>query len=357
MAKRKAKPARTSERSAAPTAANMREIARLDREILKLLAERAKLEGVLGEEPLAATRRAVAANRGPLDDQAVAAIFREIEAGCRKLVAPQRVAYLGPEHTYSHIAAISRFGSAAELVPVGSISAVFSEVEQGQAQYGIVPLENSTDGRVSDTLEAFARSSLQICGEVPLAIHHALLASGTRSGIRQVASKPQALSQCRNWLTGQLPQAELVPVGSTADAARRAASDPAVAAIASEQAGVEYGLKVLAPAIEDNPDNVTRFAVIGQHAAERTGKDKTALMLEIAHEPGALADTMAVFKRARLNMTWIESFPVAGERGRYLFFIEFQGHASDVRARRALASLEKKARRLVVLGSYAEADA
>ena len=240
---------------------------------------------------------------------------------------------------------------------MGSISAVFNEVEQGLAQFGIVPLENSTDGRVTDTLEAFARSNLQICGEVPLEIHHALLAQGPRSAIRQVASKPQALSQCRNWLARHMPQADLVSVGSTAEAARRAAQDPATAAIASEQAGIEYGLKVLAPAIEDNPDNVTRFAMIGRAMAQRTGRDKTALMLEIAHEPGALADTMGVFKRARLNLTWIESFPVAGERGRYLFFIEFQGHASDTRPRRAIASLEKKVKRLVVLGSYAEADA
>lgn len=357
MAKRRAKASRDPAARKSPTAASLREVAKIDREIVELLSKRAHLLAVGEEVPLAATERALAANQGPLSPQAVSAIFREIEAGCRQLNSPVRVAYLGPEHTYSHIAAITRFGSSAELVAVGSISAVFDEVEQGLAKFGLVPLENSTDGRVTDTLEAFARSNLQICGEVPLAIHHALLAAGPRSGIERVASKPQALSQCRNWLARHLPQAELVPVGSTAEAARQAAADASVAAIASEQAGVEYGLKVLAPAIEDNPDNVTRFAVIGQDAANRTGHDKTALMLEIAHEPGALADTMAVFKRARLNMTWIESFPVAGERGRYLFFIEFQGHASDVRARRAIASLEKKARRLAILGSYAEADA
>lgn len=358
MAKRKAKTEKPAPQPGSTVGTRQsRELAKLDRQILDLLSQRAKLEGAANEPPHTAMRRAVERNAGPLEDRAMAAIFREIESACRQLATPQRVAYLGPEHTYSHIAAITRFGNAAELVPVGSISAVFNEVEQGLAQFGIVPLENSTDGRVTDTLEAFARSNLQICGEVPLEIHHALLAQGPRSAIRQVASKPQALSQCRNWLARHMPQADLVSVGSTAEAARRAAQDPATAAIASEQAGIEYGLKVLAPAIEDNPDNVTRFAMIGRAMAQRTGRDKTALMLEIAHEPGALADTMGVFKRARLNLTWIESFPVAGERGRYLFFIEFQGHASDTRPRRAIASLEKKVKRLVVLGSYAEADA
>jgi chorismate mutase / prephenate dehydratase len=330
-----------------------KELVSIDRQIAELLSDRAEASRNLAGE---ASKTALPSNPGPLTDRAFIAIFREIEAACRQLSLPQRVAYLGPEHTFSHIAAVAQFGQSSELVPVGSIGAVFDEVEQGLAQYGMVPLENSTDGRVTDTLEGFARSAVRICGEVPLAIHHALLGKGPRGKIRQVASKPQALSQCRNWLAKHLPQAELVAVGSTADAALRAADDPATGAIASHQAGVEYGLKVLAPAIEDNPDNVTRFAVIAQQPAPRTGRDKTSLMLEIAHQPGALADVMAIFKRARLNLTWIESFPMSGQRGRYLFFIEFLGHAQDVRARRALTSLEKKVTRLVVLGSYAQVN-
>jgi chorismate mutase/prephenate dehydratase len=269
---------------------------------------------------------------------------------------PTRVAFLGPEFTYSHLAAIARFGQSVELTPVGTIAAVFEEVEQSQAEFGIVPIENSTDGRVADALECLARSPVKICAEVPLGIHHCLLGSGPRSDVHRVYSKVQPLSQCRNWLSSHLPDARLCEVASTGEAARQAAGEPRSAAIASRQAGVHHGLNVLARNIEDNPDNVTRFAVISVDSGPRTGKDKTALVFEIAHQPGALADAMGIFKRHRLNMTWIESFPVPGERGSYLFFVEFQGHASELRARRALASLEKRASRLTILGSYAQAE-
>jgi chorismate mutase/prephenate dehydratase len=171
-----------------------------------------------------------------------------------------------------------------------------------------------------------------------------------------VCSKPQALSQCRNWLSAHLPGAKLEPTASSAEAATLAVAEPDTAAIASEQAATNHGLEVLARNIEDNPDNVTRFAIIGRQAAPRTGRDKTALVFEAPHEPGALADAMAIFKRQKLNLTWIESFPIPAARGRYLFFLEFQGHATDLRAKRAIASLSKKSLRLVVLGSYAEAE-
>jgi chorismate mutase / prephenate dehydratase len=233
---------------------------------------------------------------------------------------------------------------------------VFDEVERGQAQFGVVPMENSTDGRVSDTLDCFSRSAVRICGELPLRIHHCLLGVGPREKVASVYSKPQPLSQCRNWLARHLPQADLIEVASSAEAAKRAKDDPRAAAVASAQAGVNYGLPTLVANIEDNPENITRFAVISPTTSTRTGSDKTALMLEIAHQPGALADAMAVFKRNRLNMTWIESFPIPGHRGRYLFFVEFVAHESDLRARRALATLRKKAQRLVVLGSYAQME-
>jgi chorismate mutase/prephenate dehydratase len=283
-------------------------------------------------------------------------VFRELVSGMRAVQQPLRVAYLGPEFTFSHLAAIERFGQSAELVPVGTIAAVFEEVERGHAEYGMVPMENSTDGRVSDTLECFSHCQARICGELPLRIHHCLLGTGKRDEIQSVYSKPQPLSQCRNWLAKHLPHVALREVASTADAAKRAKHEPNSAAIASYQAGVNYGLPALVENIEDNPDNVTRFAVIATQPAQRTGSDKTALMFEIAHQPGALADAMAIFKRNRLNMTWIESFPIPGSRGRYLFFIEFVGHQAELRARRALATLEKKAVRLEVLGSYAQAE-
>jgi chorismate mutase/prephenate dehydratase len=191
---------------------------------------------------------------------------------------------------------------------------------------------------------------------VPLRIHHCLLGIGQRSDIRRVCSKPQALSQCRNWLAAHLPGVKLEPTASTAEAATLAAAEPDTAAIAAEQAAVNHGLTVLARNIEDNPDNVTRFAVIGATAGQRTGRDKTALVFEAPHQPGALADAMAIFKRHKLNLTWIESFPIPRERGRYLFFLEFQGHPADETVKRAIAALIKKSLRLVLLGSYAEAE-
>jgi chorismate mutase/prephenate dehydratase len=301
-------------------------------------------------------QQTVAKNSGPLSDETVRAVFRELISGTRAAQTPIRVAYLGPEFTFSHLAAIQRFGQSAELVPVGTIAAVFEEVERGQAHFGVVPMENSTDGRISDTLDCFSRSPVHICGELPLRIHHCLLGIGERDAVRTVYSKPQPLSQCRNWLSRHMPTAELHEVASTADAARRVQDDPTSAAVASAQAAANYELPVLVPNIEDNPDNITRFAIIATTSAVRTGKDKTALMFEIAHEPGALADTMAIFKRNRLNMTWIESFPIPGSRGRYLFFVEFVGHQSEPQSRRAISTITKKSLRLEVLGSYAQTE-
>ena len=341
-----------------------RQLAKLDREILALLnaraeltAKRDKVDGTTHEAYDAEQfEKLVALNKGPLADDSVRTIFREVLSGSHAVGQATRVAYLGPEFTYSHLAAIQRFGQSVELVPVGSIASVFEEVEQGHAEFGIVPIENSTDGRVADALECLARSPAKICGEVPLAIHHCLLGRGPRKDVEQVYSKAQPLSQCRNWLSKHMPDARLREVASTGEAARKATQETKSAAIASEQSAAKYGLKVLARKIEDNPDNVTRFAVIGAETGSRTGNDKTSLVFEISHQPGALADAMGIFKRHRLNMTWIESFPVPGQRGTYLFFIEFQGHASELRARRALAALEKKASRLTVLGSYARTE-
>jgi chorismate mutase/prephenate dehydratase len=365
---------------AAPGSARL---AKLDREIVALLNERAALVEAAAKNgkalpamtDLAVLEAAVKSSAGPLPAAAVESVFRELLSGIRAANHPMRVAYLGPEFTYSHLAAIARFGQSAELVPVATIAAVFEEVERAQSAFGVVPIENSTDGRVADALECFSRASdasseasrgvpapgpqgsvIQICGEVPLRIHHCLLGHGPRSAIRRVCSKPQALSQCRNWLSAHLPGVKLEPTASSAEAACLAAAEPETAAIASEQAATNHGIDVLARNIEDNADNVTRFAIIGHAAGVRTGKDKTALVFEAPHEPGALADAMAIFKRQRLNLTWIESFPIPTSRGRYLFFLEFQGHPTELRVKRAVASLSKKALRLAILGSYAEAD-
>jgi chorismate mutase/prephenate dehydratase len=346
-----------------------RELDAVDREILAAMNQRARLAQQIGEikqsgsesvyDPVREAevlQRATNDNPGPLGGESIRAIYRELISASRAIQARLRVAYLGPEFTFSHLAAIERFGQSAELMPVGTIAAVFEEVERGQAEFGVVPMENSTDGRVSDTLDCFSRSHVRICGELPLRIHHCLLGNGARDEIRTVYSKPQPLSQCRNWLARHLPQAVLHEVASTGEAAKLAKEDRHSAAVASAQAGVNYSLAVLAKDIEDQTENLTRFAVIGRETGPRTGNDKTALMLEIAHQPGALADVMAVFKRNRLNMTWIESFPIPGSRGRYLFFIEFVGHQQELRARRAVATLAKKAQRLEILGSYAQTE-
>ncbi len=346
-----------------------RQLDAIDREILAAINRRAVVAQEIGRvkqngkqavfDPQRENEvldRLQAENRGPLTGDSVRAIFREIISAARAIQTATRVAYLGPEFTFSHLAAIVRFGQSAELLPVGTIAAVFEEVERGQAEFGVVPMENSTDGRVSDTLDCFSRCSARICGELPLRIHHCLLGVGTRDEVRTIYSKPQPLSQCRNWLAKHMPRAILHEVASTAEAAKKAQGDSRSAAVASNQAGVNYGLPLLAENIEDQPDNITRFAIISRKSSPRTGNDKTALMLEIAHQPGALADMMAVFKRNRLNMTWIESFPIPGQRGRYLFFVEFAGHTNELKARRAMASLAKKALRLEILGSYAQGE-
>jgi chorismate mutase/prephenate dehydratase len=341
------------------------ELERLDRALVEMLNQRAEVQRAAAERSrgpadsgnsLAADeqclQRVMAENRGPLHAQAVRAIFRELLSGSRALLQPKHVVYLGPEYSYSHLAAVEQFGLSSELIPVGTIAAVFDAVNRGQADFGLVPIENSTDGRIADTLDMFARLPLRICGEVQLRIHHYLLGKCSRSEVLEVYSKPQALSQCRAWLARHLPEARLVEMASTTAAARLATEKPGAAAIASRQAGVNYGLDVIAADIEDNRHNVTRFAIIGGHSAARSGDDKTSLMFELPHQPGALADATAVFKRSRLNLTWIESFPMPDPPNEYLFFVEFQGHPADPGVEQALAALTRKTVRLEVLGSY-----
>ncbi len=369
MAKEKtAKKSLPATNSRGPTLAGLRsKIDRLDQELLKLMNERAKVALEIGKlktdsglSAYAPARedevlcRLSTLNKGPLGERCVRAVFRELISGSRSLEKDLRVAYLGPAYSYSHLAAIHRFGQSVELVPVSTIAAVFEEINRRHADFGIVPIENSTDGRVGDTLEMFARMPARICGEVQLRIHHNLLGRCSRADVEEVYSKPQALSQCRNWLARHLSGARTIEVTSTSTAAQLAQDKPGAAAIASLQAGVHYGLDVLAADIEDNKANLTRFAVIGDETGPRSGNDKCALMFEVAHRAGALADAMNVFKRNRLNLTWIESFPIARPEGGYLFFVELEGHESDARVRRAIMALGRKAIRLDVLGSYAK---
>lgn len=346
-----------------------RQKVKLSREALKILNDFAKLsekaaklrrsEGNSAYDPANEAellQLILDANRGPLSADTVRGMFRELLSGCRGMVKAIRVAYLGPQYSYSHLAAIERFGTNVEMLPVSTIAAVFEELNRAHADFGIVPIENSTDGRIVDTLGMFTRLPVRICGEVQLRIHHNLLGKCERSEITEVYSKPQALSQCREWLAKHLPGARTVEMTSTTAAAQLAAEKYGAAAIASMQAAVNYGLKVVAENIEDNKENITRFAVIGEHDAKRTGRDKTAIMFEITHSPGSLADAINVIKRNRLNLTWIESFPMPRSRSEYLFFVEMEGHQSDLKVKRALESLEKKTVRLEILGSYATTE-
>ena len=347
---KKKQPAKRSSAAAAT-------LAQIDRQIAALIQRRAEM--VKGGSPGETTPASAAGwddgdiaaiideAAGPLPKSTLQAIFRELLSGCRAIVHPLRIACLGPIYSYSHLAALHRFGQAVEFVPVGTIAAVFEEVDQRHADYGIVPVENSTDGRIADTLEMFtrpasrpplrggARPPVRICGQLEMRIHHTLLGKCSRAEVREVYSKPQAISQCRNWLAKHLPLARMVEVTSTTTAAQLAGEKPGAAAIASRQAGVEYNLDVLAENIEDNPHNLTRFVVIGGQVPDRTGNDRTAVLFQMEHRPGSLADALTIFKRNKLNLTWIESFPLPGSDRAYLFFVEVAGHPSERRLQRA----------------------
>jgi chorismate mutase/prephenate dehydratase len=337
----------------------------LDRDIIKLINKRAEttikmLQGRPNPQSALFDHQAdeqlwqdlEQQNPGPLPQHAVRGIFRQILSAAKRKVKTQRVAYLGPPYSFTHVAALERFGESADLIPVSTIATVFEEVNRGHANFGLVPIENSTDGRIVDTLDMFTRLPLRICGEVQISVHHNLVARCPRGEIVEVYSKPQALSQCREWLARNMPQARLIEVTSTSTAAQLARDKPGVGAVASRQAAVEYDLEIVAENIEDNKNNVTRFAIIGEDITKQTGKDRTALLLQIPHKPGSLADALAAFKHNKLNLTWIESFPLRGQESGYLFFLDVEGHIDDAKTKRTIEELQQNAVRLEVLGSY-----
>jgi chorismate mutase / prephenate dehydratase len=342
------------------------QIDKLDVQILDLINKRANLAAQIGkvksenggdvfnparEEEV--ITNLLKANKGPLPEMTIRAVYREIISGSRALQKVLKVAFLGPEYSFSHIAALNRFGGSVEYMAVANIAAIFEEVNRKHVDFGVVPLENSTDGRVTDTLDMFIRMPhIKICSEARLRIHHNLLSNSEQPEIQRVYSKAQALSQCRNWLSKNVPQATLHEVTSTADAARLAAQNKYWAAIASREAASRYGLRILFSNIEDSPNNETRFAVIGAYDSAKTGSDKTAIMFEIPHSPGSLADILGVFKQNKINLTWIESFPHRDSKGEYIFFVEFEGHTDDPKVKKALAALEEHCEKLSVLGSF-----
>ena len=334
----------------------------IDLKILKLANERCKLLSQASEEAqksgtrMASLRELQSLHGGQSEVDFENRLLRFVSGlTYQTAVRRQLIAYLGPEFSYSYSATAKYFGAIDGLQAVSSISAVFEEIERGHAVYGVVPIENSTDGRIVDTLNMFIKTPIRICGEVLLPIHHNLLAKCKREEIREVYSKPQALSQCRAWLGSHIPEARWVEVASTATAAKIAAETPNAAAVASREAGIAQGLDLIAASIEDNPNNVTRFVIIGDEHVAPTGDDKTSIMFQVPHKSGALADVMVMFRDNGLNLTWIESFPVPGVASEYFFFVELEGHESQQNVQEAIKSLGHTALRLDFLGSYPKA--
>ncbi|AFJ01311.1 Chorismate mutase I / Prephenate dehydratase [Methylophaga frappieri] len=302
-------------------------------------------------------RRVMERNTGPLPDKEMARLFREIMSACLAAEKPLSIAYLGPEGSFTQSAALKHFGGSAELLPVSTIANVFSAVETEHACYGVVPVENSTEGMVSHTLDRFISSSLKINGEVSLRIHHYLLGKGENlSDVKTVYAHPQALAQCRQWLGDQLPQAALIPLDSNAEAARRVSTmDETAAAIAASNAAEIYNLTVLANNIEDEAGNTTRFLVIGRQDVGPSGADKTALLVSTKNKPGALQKLLQPLAENQISMSRIESRPSRKGIWEYVFFIDIEGHSQDSAVADALAKLESESSMFRVLGAYPKA--
>jgi chorismate mutase / prephenate dehydratase len=299
----------------------------------------------------------LAENAGPLTGEQLKRIYIEIISACRALEHEPRVAFLGPEHTYSHEAARIRFGSSIQLQPLESFAAVFQAIENGRADFGVVPVENSTEGSVTLTLDLLIDTALVIIGEVLLPIRHSIMSrSGVAAEVRRIVSHQQSLAQCRGYISANFPHCETEAVASNSLAAHRAAEDPSLAAIASAAAGAAYGLKTIAANVQDVAANTTRFLVMGTRPVERSGsgKDKTTLLFAVADRVGTLNQALNLFARNAINISKIESRPLRARPWEYLFFVDVMGHRDDPRLARALKSLERKALFLKVLGSYPE---
>jgi chorismate mutase/prephenate dehydratase len=342
-----------------------REIDALDDELLKLINRRAAAASRIGalkagapayrpERESEILRRVADHNPGPLAAERVTAVFREVISACRGLEEAIRVTYLGPEGTFSEQAARQHFGRAVDAVPVGSVDEAFRRVEARAVQFTVVPVENSTEGVVGRTLDLLLTTPLRICAEIELRVQQNLLSKGKLKDVRRVYSHAQSLGQCDAWLAQNLPAAERVPVASNAEAASRAANEPGSAAIAGEAAAERYGLAVLARAIEDAPNNTTRFLVLGELDPAPTGKDRTSLVMSAENKPGAVHALLTPLAEHRVSMTRIESRPARSRSAlwEYVFFIDVEGHQKDAPVAQALAKLRAAAPFLKVLGSY-----
>lgn len=347
-----------------------RRIDQIDARMLELLVERARVAAEVGATKNASDRAVYAPDReaallraltakavDPLDAGSVEAVFREIVSACRGLQQVPSVAFLGPEHTFTHLAARKRFGHRAQFTPVGSIGDVFDAVERHQANFGVVPIQNSTEGVVGLTLDCLLDTPLRICAELYVQVNHFLAGTGEIGEIRQVRSHPQVLAQCRRWLREMLPGAEQVATSSSSAAAAEAAAageagDRSIAAICTREAAEAHGLTVLAEHIEDLADNRTRFFVIGDLAVPATGEDKTSVVFSTPHRAGALHKALSAFALYEINLTMIQSRPARGRLWEYVFFVDFEGHEEDAPVAAALKQLREFCPLLKVLGSY-----
>lgn len=340
------------------------EIDALDDELLALVNRRAELARRIGELKRGSPayrpereseilRRVAERNPGPLPAERAAAVFREVVSACRAMEAAIRVAYLGPEGTFSEMALRTQFGHSVECEPCASIDEVFRSVESGGAQFAVVPVENSAEGAVARTLDLLLRTPLRICAGIALRVHQNLLRkTGSLDGVTRVYSHSQSLAQCHGWLSQHLPLVERVPVASNGDAARRAAHESDACAIGPEIAAERYGLAVAAANIEDDPNNRTRFLVLGQLSPGPTGRDATSLVMSAPNRPGAVHALLTPLAKHGVSMSRLESRPMRVGQWEYYFFVDLEGHASDPPVAAALAELEKLAPFLKILGSY-----
>ncbi len=320
------------------------------------------------EREASVLRKVMERNKGPISNEEMARLFREVMSACLALEQTMKIAFLGPEGTFTQAAALKHFGHSVKTIPFASIDEVFREVDAGSCYYGVVPVENSTEGVISHTLDMLIESPLKICGEVSLRIHHYLMGTQeadfqqSKSQITRIYSHQQSLAQCREWLDSSLPGVERIPVNSNAEAARLASQEQGATAIASNAAAEIYDLNLLAEKIEDEPDNTTRFIILGKQdvdasspVTDKPSTDKTSIMVTSANESGALFDLLKPISENGLSMTRIESRPSKSGLWQYLFFIDIDGHSSDPSVANALLEIKKQSSLLKILGSYPKA--
>ena len=344
-------------------------IDKLDAKIVRLLNERTQhvleigaIKFKAGEEiyaphrELAVLQRVCRLNKGPITNDAIRAIYREVMSSALSLQKTMRIAYLGPEATFTHQAAIRRFGSSLRYGPQKTITDVFAEVSKNRADYGVVPIENSTEGVVTHTLDMFVDSDLKIVSQIVLRVQHCLLSNSRKTQIKKLFAHPQALAQCRAWVQNNLPRVEIIETSSNARSAELASTEDDTAAIAGLLAAEKYGLRVVEYDIQDNAANATRFLVLGRQCSPPTGRDRTSLMISLVDKVGALHRALAAFRRFRINMTKIESRPSKRKAWEYFFFIDCDGHVSDPKLAKAIAELELECSFVKVLGSYPNAE-